>query len=265
MAIGLVRMSMRSTHAIRTRLYSRPVFHPHVHELDYEGLCHCLDESSGNFYDFIPGERSRLMVALGDLTAAVEGPSITVLCMQALVRGLSSSHPEAGEVVTELNRTFHLLACSDVCTLFYASLDPVRRELRYVNAGAEVPLLIRRQGRVVHRLDHTGPVLGLSGRAVHREARVTIEPGDLLVAFSEGVVEARNLRDRQFSESGVVESILRNPHLRATELTQRLIQDVEAFSEGAGREKDLTVVVVRFAGTAEQVLYHEAVAEAAVA
>ena len=93
----------------------------------------------------------------------------------------------------ELNSVLHLLGPCDLCVpWFYARIDPARRQLQYVNAGHEAPLLIRHGG--VERLERTGAALGLSMRGLHRQKAARIETGDLLAIFSEAVSEDEVLR-----------------------------------------------------------------------
>src|ERR1039458_5819850 len=109
--------------------------------LDYNAFCQCTDQDNGNFYDFIPRHASRLVVSIGDLPAAGDAPSITVPCLQALVRGLTAGHRgDLAGLARELNRTLCLLGPESLCAAwFYALVDPVRHELQYVNAGHEPP------------------------------------------------------------------------------------------------------------------------------
>ena len=170
----------------------------HLHpEIDYHAFCNCAHENSGNFYDFIPQEGSRLTVSFGDLPPTGDVPSITIPCLRALVRGLTAgSRGDLDGLARELNGTLYLLGPRDLCAPWFCALvDPVRHELRYVNAGHEPPLLIRNHGGTNHggtveRLERTGAVLGLSARGPHRQETTAIEAGDILAVFSEGVSDA---------------------------------------------------------------------------
>ena len=213
------------------RTFSLPNTHWHP-ELDYNAFCQCADEYSGNFYDFIPQGDTRLAISFGDLPSAAEVQSINIPCLQALVRGLtagSGEHP--AELARELNSTLYLLGPRDLYVpWFYARIDPVRRQLHYVNAGHEAPLLVRRDG-LIERLERTGAALGFSTRGLHRQVSVPLEAGDVLAVFSEAV-----------SEDTVLEIVLRHPHATAAELTRRILEESR---DAAG---DRTAAAVRVLG-----------------
>ena len=122
----------------RSRFYPASIQLP---ELDYNAFCQCTHQNTGNFYDFIPRDSSRLVVSIGDLPAAGDAPSITIPCLQALVRGLTAgSHGDLAGLAHELNGTLYLLGPQDVCApWFYAQIDPVQHKLQYVNAGHREP------------------------------------------------------------------------------------------------------------------------------
>jgi serine phosphatase RsbU (regulator of sigma subunit) len=213
------------------RTFSLPNTHWHP-ELDYNAFCQCAHEYSGNFYDFISQDGTRLAISFGDLPAAGDIQSINVPCLQALVRGLSAgSREHPADLARELNSTLYLLGPHDLCVpWFYAFIDPVRRKLLYVNAGHEPPLLIRGTG-VVERLERTGAALGFSTQGVHRMRSIAVEPGDVLAIFSEAL-----------PEETVLDVVLRHPHSSAAELTRRVMEESRRTRE------DRTVAAVRVLG-----------------
>jgi serine phosphatase RsbU (regulator of sigma subunit) len=114
-----------------------------------------------------------------------------------------------------------------------------------VNAGHEPALLVRGGGERVYRLESTGTVLGLTTRAGYGVRTLALEPGDLLVAFSDGVADAANSRGRTFGESGVLEALREHPGARSSELVAYLMDAVRQFADRAGTVDDRTVTVVR--------------------
>jgi sigma-B regulation protein RsbU (phosphoserine phosphatase) len=214
------------------RTFSVPNTHRYP-ELDYNAFCQCACEYRGNFYDFIPQDGSGLSVSFGDLPFAGEIQSINAPGFTALVRGLSAGiRDDLAGLACELNSVLHLLGPCDLCVpWFYARIDPARRQLQYVNAGHEAPLLIRHGG--VERLERTGAALGLSMRGVHRQQTARIETGDLLAVFSEAV-----------SEDAVLRVVGECPRAGTAELAQRVLE----VSRGSGIGADLTFAAVRVVG-----------------
>lgn len=221
---------------------------PNTHwrpELDYNAFCRCADEYSGNFYDFIPREAGGLTISFGDLPAAGDAHSIGIPCLRALIRGLTDGiREDLAGLARKLNGMLHLLGPQGLCApWFYARVDTVRRELRYVNAGHEQPLLIRKDG-AIERLERTGAGLGLSTRAGHRQAAVAIEPGDLLAIFSEGL-----------SEETVLDAVRKLPHSGAAELTRRVWEETPRSAQ------DRTFAAVRVVDARRHPLADECAAE----
>jgi sigma-B regulation protein RsbU (phosphoserine phosphatase) len=223
--------------------------------LDYNAFCQCANQNSGNFYDFIPQDNSRLAVSIGDMPPAGDAASLNTSCLQALVRGLSAG--SRGDVVglaRELNATLYLVGPHELCVpWFYASIDPVRRELQYVNAGHESPFLIRKRGGTVHRLERTGTALAFSAHSVHRQETTAIEGGDLLVIFSEGVAET-------LSGGEILDVVHANPQAGAAELTRRIFEEIERPAMG----EDLTFAAVRVIEASQQPVLEERAAEDAM-
>lgn len=233
------------------RTFSVPNTHAHP-ELDYHAFCQCANEYSGNFYDFIQQGDGGLTISFGDLPGAgpsgCEPQSIGIPCIQALVRGLTvGSRDDLAGLAHELNRTIYLLGPQDLCVpWFYARLDPARRQLHYVNAGHEPPLLVRENGTVA-RLERTGAALGLSTRGSHRQGHVAIEEGDVLAIFSEAL-----------SEDAVLDVVQSHPNSGSAELARLVLEQAQDGVE------DRTFAAVRVVGACRHPLMEDRTAETLV-
>ena len=139
------------------------------------------------------------------------------------------------EVVEHLNRMVCEIATDDsVAALFYARVDVEQRRLEYVSAGHEPALLVQDSGERVHRLERTGTMLGLTGRSRYRQNAVALEPGDVLLAFSDGIAEAEAVRVAR-----------RYPDARARDLVGEILELGPA-------SEDLSVIAIRFAAIHEE-------------
>ena len=234
----------------------------HLHpEIDYHAFCNCAHENSGNFYDFIPQEGSRLTVSFGDLPPTGDVPSITIPCLRALVRGLTAgSRGDLDGLARELNGTLYLLGPRDLCAPWFCALvDPVRHELRYVNAGHEPPLLIRNHGGTNHggtveRLERPGAVLGLSARGPHRQETTAIEAGDILAVFSEGVSDA-------LPGVRLQDVILEHSQTGAAGLTGRVLEEAHRAASRTWPDEDRTFAAMRVVGACQRPLAEESAVE----
>jgi len=150
-------------------------------------------------------------------------------------------------------------------SLFSCYFDPKTALLRYVNAGHLPPLLVSQTGRTsleVQRLTEGGPVLGLLPGASYRQGEVTVHPGDLLVMYSDGILEAQGKDQNEFGEERVLQVIRENWAKSPTEIRNAILTNVRHFLGGQAPHDDQTLLVVRLQPVhqAEPQHFREAVA-----
>jgi sigma-B regulation protein RsbU (phosphoserine phosphatase) len=220
---------------------------PQVDGLDYYGERKTADQIGGDFFDFVPLLGQRLLMSIGDVSRHGIGATVIMSGLQATLRSLAAEERgELPELVRGLNRSICDLAPDNFyATLFYGRIDPVPRQLRYVSAGHEPALLFHRKSKRLRRLERTGTVLGLTARAIYRQHTVSMEAGDTLVAFTDGITEATDSRGREFREQGVLRVLEDYPEAGARELGIRILEAVEGFQPSSAAGDDRTVVVVR--------------------
>jgi serine phosphatase RsbU (regulator of sigma subunit) len=132
-------------------------------------------------------------------------------------------------------------------TLFYAELDCASRTLHYVNGGHNPPAVLRKEDGAwrVFRLADGGPVIGLFAGAVYQEQMLPLLPGDILLAFTDGISEAMNAAEDEWGEDRMVAEAQAHADLNAEQLLQRLFRAADAFAAGAPQHDDMTLVVLR--------------------
>jgi phosphoserine phosphatase RsbU/P len=222
-----------------------------IRGLDYYGECREAGEVSGDFFDFVAPDRSCLLLSIGDVSAKGIPAAIVMAGLQASLRALGpGSRNRISTLVRDLNRVVCQLSPDRFyTTMFYARVDSARRELHYVNAGHEPPLIVRKRNNAVVELGATGTVLGLSPRTAYEQRTVPLEPGDVLVAVTEGVAEALCARGPGAHRKVVIEAVRDQPGAPSSEVAGRIIGAVEASAGGAAAEDDRAVVVVRLLET----------------
>jgi phosphoserine phosphatase RsbU/P len=229
--------------------------------LDFYGESQMSDRLGGDFFDFMPLGPNGLVIAIGHVSG--QSAAAAALLIPGLRAFLRTRLPADGDLrrgVRDLNRTIcDTSPDSFYATLFCAAMDPERHELRYVNAGHEPALLVRAGGERVCRLENTGTVVGLTTAASYGVRTIALEAGDVLAAFTEGVVEAANPAGQVFAASGVLEVLRAHPGARSNELVGCLVDAVRQFADRARPAGDRTVAAVRFNKTlAEPLLEDEA-------
>jgi sigma-B regulation protein RsbU (phosphoserine phosphatase) len=225
-----------------------------VKGLDYYGECQLAGGVGGDFFDFVRLDDHCLSVSVGDIAGQGAGAAIMMSGLRAFLRGLTASvGREISSVVEELNRAVCQASPDNFyATLFHAHVDPVGRQIHYVSAGHEPALLIRSSTGLVQRLDSTGTVLGLTARSRYQQRVVTFAHGDILVAFTDGIPDATDDKGRELGHQGVVRLVRSSGAVRAVDLVNRIMEEVERFAGKTLPADDRTAVAIRFTDAARQ-------------
>lgn len=237
--------------------------------LEVAAECTPAWQVGGDFYDIFSADGERIAVALGD----VSGKGLPAALLMALIHGAlrSSSwhcgrkdHEESSERLNELLRTHS--SQSQFASMFWCYFDPKINLLQYVNAGHCPPLLLQRDSDgdlQISRLDGGGPVLGLLPNARYHQSEFSFRPGDLLILYSDGVVEAANESGEEFGEDRLCAAIERRSTGTAEEIRRGIRDDLSAFLGSVQPEDDLTLLVVRAQGTVPAVEVLDAIRQPA--
>lgn len=201
---------------------------------------------SGDYYEVLTrrsGEECVLMIA------DISGKGLAAALLAATLEALSASPIQAGlppeEICGELARLLHARTPPEkYATAFFAVLEPPTGVLRYVNAGHNPGLLLRRSG-VVEQLGATGSPLGLLPAARYGAAEVTLAGGDLLFLYTDGITEAANPDEDEFGLPRLVESCLQHRDEPLRELARRIEEDLERFVLGVPFVDDRTFIMAR--------------------
>jgi phosphoserine phosphatase RsbU/P len=192
------------------------------------------------------GSSERLHIAVGDISGKGLPASLMMTQLSAFLRATADHRVDDwGHFAERVNRRMNAVRDGNrYTTLFAGSLNPVNGDLRYVNGGHNPPLLVRASGEVA-RLAPTGPMVGLLPGVSFSEGRAHLDRGDVLVIFTDGVVEAENAAGEELGDGPLAEVVLRRPDASADELFEALL--VEAFQHlGDGKFRDdVTLVVVK--------------------
>lgn len=222
-----------------------PTAPPDLPGYDIAGTSIPASSVGGDYFDFIPLADSCLAICLGDVSGKGLPAAILMSNLQATVRGQSLVDSRPGSCVSRSNELLHAnTEPHKFATFFYGVLDSRSHRLTYCNAGHDSPFLFSRS-RAPSRLDSGGTVLGFMRGVEFEEGTVTLEPGDALVIFSDGVTEALNEEGEHFGEDrlcDLLNGILDNP---AADILDRVRSHVRDFTGATQQSDDITVVVVR--------------------
>ena len=228
---------------------------PRIECADFAAVSVPARRIGGDYYDFVElGDRG-IGIALADVSGKGVAAALIMSVVQASLRIISSEGDvPLPRLVARMNEfVYRSTPGSKYATFFYAQLDVQRRQLRYVNAGHNAPYLLR-AGRdlatastssEIEELSVGGTVVGMFPEMVYEEATVQLCPGDVLLAFTDGVPEAHNPENEEFGEERLRQLLRQTAHLPADEISARISAQMKDWIEDAEQYDDLTFIVMK--------------------
>lgn len=223
-----------------------PVKSPDVPGVDLAGYNAACRTVGGDYYDFLPYPDGRVGILVGDVAGKGMPASLLMSSLQARVQVLFDDPTNLAALVTRLNRIISSNCPSNrFITFFIGVLDSKTGDLTYVNAGHNPPLVSHADGSI-ERLEGTGLILGILPVAVYQQASCKLDPGDVLLLFSDGVTEpVRPGTDEEFGEDRLAQVLAGLRDQSAESIIAIVNQKLEEFTEGAPPPDDITLVVAK--------------------
>jgi len=232
--------------ARRIQLRLLPASPPVFPGFDLAAFNHPSREVSGDVYDFVPITPDQLGIVVGDVAGKGVPAGILMATFQASLRAEIRNNYAIAVILAKVNRLIsESVENSAFVTAVYGVLDRQRRRLTYANAGHNPPLLLRANGRV-EWLTVGGPLLGPLPATRYEEAFLDLDPGDLLVLYTDGITEACDSSGEMFGSERLAElARAAGPAASARSVCQRILEAVRAHTGRVQAEDDLTAVVLR--------------------
>jgi sigma-B regulation protein RsbU (phosphoserine phosphatase) len=213
-------------------------------EFEIAGEIFPVRHLSGDFFKVMKLD-SVLGITVGDIAGKGLSAGIWQAHLMDLIQRSARTNLPPADVVTRVNREL----CRDqneppIAALFFARLDPESGELVYCSAGLPPPLLLRRD-RSVERLEKGGPMLGALKEAKYEAGSVCLDPGDLLLAYSDGLTECRNPLDEEFEMERLTAAAKAIGGATANQVLFSTLGAVLDFADTCSPSDDLTLLVVR--------------------
>jgi sigma-B regulation protein RsbU (phosphoserine phosphatase) len=231
--------------AAKIQLDLLPKTAPAIAGYDLAGKTIPAQSVGGDYFDFIAVDEKRLALCLGDVTGKGLPASLLMANMQATIRGQTFVEATPRMCLTRANKL--LCRSTDKCnfiTFFYALLNHQTHHLTYANAGHNSPLLFSADG--AHRaLERRGLVLGIRDQIDYEEETIALRPGDILLIYSDGIIEAMNNWQEEFGEERLIAVVQQNRRQTAAVLAERIIQAVKQHAGQAAQSDDITLVVLK--------------------
>ncbi len=223
----------------------QPTAPPQVAGYEMQGISFPCYEIGGDYYDFIKRGDGRMVIALGDVSGKGTAAALLMSSLHAAVHAQASSHSSLTETISAVNNYLaENIPSNRFVTLFYAELDPQTGALYFINAGHNPPLIVHSAG-TIENLSSGGLPLGIMPNSPYREGRTQLQPGDVLVIYSDGVSEALNPQGEEFGAPRLQSVVGLNIERSASGIRDRIESALTKFSQGTPAADDITLVIVK--------------------
>jgi phosphoserine phosphatase RsbU/P len=235
-----------------------PRQYPVIEGLELAALCQTANRVGGDYYDFIPYRRTnangdpseRWSITIGDVMGKGVPAGLIMTMTRGMLRAEVLNGHSPAKVLHHLNQVMYddLENSNRFVTLFYSEFDPATQILSYSNAAHNPPLLWQAATGNIQRLDTVGMLIGLDVQTQFQEAQVQLQPGDVVIYYTDGFTEATNSKGEQFDEPNLMSELHRacQTHRDPQQILQHLFDRVQQFSGSKSSPKDdMTLVVMR--------------------
>ena len=224
--------------------------------IEMTGVCHPARMVSGDYYDYQDVGGGKLAFAIGDVAGKGISAALLMATLQAALRAQITSYQpvegysngtrplDAATLVSALNKQLYAHTSPEkYATFFFALFDEPSRSLSYTNAGHLSPLLFH--GNEVVPLDSNGTVVGAFPWAKYTESRMHMEPGDLLVCYTDGITEPENAYGEMFGEERLIELVQKYVQREDHEIVALVLEAVRSWTGTPELHDDMTLLLAR--------------------
>jgi serine phosphatase RsbU (regulator of sigma subunit) len=199
----------------------------------------------GDYYDYIPLGENRLGVTIADVSGKGPGAALDMVSLRTRLEVEAVPGYDMQKMTALLNDYVHRKTdVNRFVSFFFGELDRLTGELKYVNAGHNPPIILRRSGEL-ERLKTCGLCLGMFPSQRYDSRSVTLDLGDVAVLYTDGITDCRNESNKEFGDNRFVKLIEDNTALSAEGLKDRIFEELDLFSKGSEQMDDMTLVVIK--------------------
>jgi serine phosphatase RsbU (regulator of sigma subunit)/predicted enzyme related to lactoylglutathione lyase len=228
---------------VQSRLF--PQIHPEAQSLEYAGLCLPARQVGGDYFDFLDLGQRQIGLVIGDVSGKGIAAALLMANLQANLRSQSAlalDHPEL--LLQSVNRLFYENTTdSAYASLFFAVYDDQAQRLRYANCG-HLSGLILRNDNTCQRLGSTGTLLGLFPQWECSIGECTLNPGDMLALYTDGITEASDTDGKEFGEERLIETVRQHRDQPCQFALDAITSEVRSLNPG-DQHDDITLILAK--------------------
>jgi sigma-B regulation protein RsbU (phosphoserine phosphatase) len=227
-----------------------PAEAPSINGFEISGLNVPARQVSGDYFDYIKVDDERLGVAIADVSGKGVPASLIMAICRSVLRSQATQNSSPSDVLRKVNRQLYPDIKEDMfISMAYVILDHARNGVTLARAGHDAPLLYKRETQTVSPLKPPGLVLGIdSGSVFDRMANdfnISLERGDVLVLYTDGVTEALDAEGYEFGLERMIQSVRASAPEGASAMVTRVIEDVRNFAGSQPQNDDITLIAIR--------------------
>ncbi len=244
---GRMERELQVAREVQTSLLPRET--PQLAGWEFATLWRSAHPVSGDFYDFITARAGGPAFVIGDVSDKGMPAALFMAVARSILRASAAAADTPAQCIDHANR----LLCQDASrgmfvTLVYAEIDPGHNQVTFVNAGHNPPLLYRASEAKLQELERTGLALGIEEETEFKQRTVTLQPGDSILLYTDGVTEATNAAQQEWGVLRLSQLVVENGHASAKELVALLEADLRRFIDSAPQSDDMTIVAAKRTG-----------------
>jgi sigma-B regulation protein RsbU (phosphoserine phosphatase) len=242
-----IESELRTAHDMQMGLM--PKEDPKIDGFDISGICLPANEVGGDFFDYVwlNDAKSLLGIAVADVSGKAMKAAITAVMTSGMVYREIGTNETPKSILKKINRPMYLKTDKNVFTaMSFAIIDLTKKELTFSNAGQMAPLLRRNDTLQSIKVDGPRFPLGVQEVVEYNETTLQLQNGDILILFTDGIVEAKNTNEELWGFEKM-EEVVKNLSLTLTakEMCKALVAEANRFASTAKQHDDMTVVVVK--------------------
>lgn len=229
-----------------------------MHPVKLHGTYLPMEELGGDFYDVYKTDNRYLHLIIADVSGHGVPSALIAMMAKAFINYYSEHNPHPASVVSSVNNDLcrQLNDVENYLTLFYAVVDTTTNILTYVNAGHVTIFLLKQNGEI-KKLPAQTPFLGKFENLHFSEETLSLEAGDKLVLYTDGITESRNESNTLFGEGHLMDILSLHSTLSPEELASRILEKVDQFRGNIPYGDDITLLVVEFPAEAREIIHQE--------